>query len=119
MALSKGNLKSSQLWDFVEEVNQGIPVPPFDLVLLLLRLRHAIHVVFGGSDLQPLTTGEFSLVEGIISGRFEIPSAKEAKALLEGAVSSSQKKVKRKRLPDTRVVDNPQGLQVEQSRGCL
>ena len=44
--------------------------------------------MFGGSDLQPLTTGEFSLVEEIMSGKFSIPSAKEAKALLEGVASS-------------------------------
>ena len=72
----------------VEEVNQGIPVPHLDLVLPVLCLRHAIHVVFGGSDLQPLTTGELSLVEEIMSGKFSMPSAKEAKALLEGAASS-------------------------------
>ena len=55
---------------------------------------------------------ELLLVEEIMSGKFSIPLAKEAKALLEGAASSSQKKEKkgkRKRstLPDTRVVDNP------------
>ena len=46
-----------------------------------------------------------------MSGRYGIPSAKEAKALLKGVVSSSQKKKgkrkkKRKRMPDTRVVDD-------------
>ena len=63
-------------------------------------------MVFRSSDLQPLTTGELSLVDEIMSGKFNIPLTKEAKALLEGAASSSQKK-KRKRstIPDTRVVD--------------
>ena len=75
----------------------------------LLRLQHAIHVVFGGSNLQQLMVDELSLVEYMVKGKLGIPSAKEAKALLEGAASSSQKKGKRKRpaLPDTRVVDDP------------
>ena len=50
VALSKENLKSSQLWVFVEG-RQGIPVFPVDLFLPLLCLRHSIHVVFGGSNL--------------------------------------------------------------------
>ena len=110
VALSETNLRSSRMWAFVEE-SQGIPVLPVDFVLPLLRLRHAIHVVFGGSDLQPLTVEELSLVEDMVKGKLGIPSAKEAKALLEGAASSSQKKGKRKRGPqvDTRVVDDPEG----------
>ena len=67
VALSETNLRSSRLWAFVEE-SQGIPVLPVDFVLPLLRLRHAIHVVFGGSDLQPLTVEELSLVEDMMSG---------------------------------------------------
>ena len=51
VALSEENLQSSQLWEFVEE-KQGIPIIPIDFVLPLLYLRHAIHVVFGGNDLQ-------------------------------------------------------------------
>ena len=41
-----------------------------------------------------------------MSGKFSIPPTKEAKALLEGATSSSQK-MKRKRLTilDTKLVD--------------
>ena len=106
VVLSKENLRSSQLWLFVEEVNQGVPVLPLDLVLPILCLRLAIHVVFGGSDLQPLISGELSLVEEIMSGKFNIPSAKETKALLKGAASSSQKnKRKRLTLPNTRVVN--------------
>ena len=91
----------------MEEIGQGIHDLRLDLVLDVLHLRHAIHVVFGSSDLQPLTAGELSLAEEILSGMFNIPSAKEAKSLLEGVVSLSQKK-KRKRstLPDTKVVDN-------------
>ena len=59
-------------------------------------------MVFGSSELQPLTARELSLVEKIISGKFGIPSAKEAKALLEDVLIASQKKGKRKRpsLPD-------------------
>ena len=47
----------------------------------------------------------------MVKGKLGILSAKEAKALLEGATSSSHKKGKRKRLdlPDTRVVDDPEG----------
>ena len=113
VALSEENLKSSQLWAFVEEVNQGIPVPPLDLVLPLLYLRHAIHVLFEGSDLQPLTTGELSLVEEIMSSMYGIPCSKEAKALLEGVASSSQKKKgRRKRLPYTRVMDDPKAYKL-------
>ena len=50
VALSEVNLRSSRLWAFIEE-NQGIHVLPVDFVLPLIHLRHAIHVVFGGSDL--------------------------------------------------------------------
>ena len=50
VALLEENLRLSQLWDFVE-VNQGIPIPPLDLVLPLLRLWHAIHIVFKASNL--------------------------------------------------------------------
>ena len=47
-----------------------------------------------------------------MSGKYGIPSAKEAKALLEGAASSLQKKEKKRKrkrstLSDTRVVDDP------------
>ena len=110
VAFSGENLKSSRLWAFVEEI-QGIPILPVDLVLPILHLRHAIHVTFGGSDLQLLTLDELLLVESLMSGSFSIPSAKEAKALLKGATSSSQKEKKRKRqaLPDTWVVDDLEG----------
>ncbi|KAL5544751.1 hypothetical protein UlMin_008535 [Ulmus minor] len=109
VALSEENLKASGLWAFVEE-RQGTPALPLDFVLPILRLRHAIHVTFGGCDLFPLTTDELSLVKGMMSGNFNIPSAKEAKQLLKGAASSSQKEKKRKRgpLPNTRVVNNPE-----------
>ena len=93
--LSEVNLKSSRLWAFVEE-SQGIPILPVDFVLPLLHLRHAIHVVFGGNNLQPLMVEELSLVEDMMRGKFGISSAKEARALLEGTASSSQKKGKRK-----------------------
>ena len=88
VALSEENLRSSGLWAFVEE-RQGTPALPLDLVLPILCLRHAIHVTFGGCDLQPLTFDELSLVDGLMSGKFSIPSAKEARALLKGAASSS------------------------------
>ena len=60
--------------------------------------------------MQPLTVEELSLVEDLMSGKLSIPSAKEAKALMKGAMSSSQREKKRKRvaLPDTRVVDDPE-----------
>ena len=107
------NLKSSWLWAFVEE-SQGIPISPNDLVLPLLHLRHAIHLVFRGSDLQPLMVEELSLVEDIMSGKFCIPSAK---ALLKDAVSSSQKERKRKRLSllDTGVMDDPEGYKMSKA----
>ena len=48
---------------------------------------------------------ELSFVEGLMSGKFSIPFAKEARALLKGTVSSLQKEKNRKRkrqnLPDT------------------
>ena len=46
-----------------------------------------------------------------MSGKFSISSTKEARVLLKGAASSSQKEKKRKRqvFPDTRVVDDPEG----------
>ena len=88
IALSKENLWASHLWSTVE-VEKSTHVPPLDLILPLLHLRHAIHVVFGGSDLQPLTAEELLLVEEIISGKLGIPLAKEARTLLESATSSS------------------------------
>ena len=88
VAFSEENLKASRLWAFVEE-RQGILVLPIDLVLPILRLRYAIHVTFGGSDLQPLMVEELSLVEGLMSGKFSISSAKEARALLKCTASSS------------------------------
>ena len=69
----------------------------------------------GGSDLQPLTVEELSLVEEIMSGKFSILLAKEAKALLEDAASSSQKKGKSKRLPDTKVVDDPEAYKLSKA----
>ena len=61
--------------------------------------------------MQQLTIEEFLLVEDLMSGKLSIPLDKEAKDLMKGAASSSQKEKKRKRsaLPDTRVVDDPQG----------
>ncbi|KAL5573130.1 hypothetical protein UlMin_022727 [Ulmus minor] len=118
VALSKENLKASGLWSFVEE-RQGTPALPLDFLLPILRLRHAIHVTFGGCELYPLTPDELSLVEGMMSGKFSIPFAKEAKQLLKGAASSSQKEKKRKRgpLPDTRVVDDPEAY--KQSKAAV
>ena len=64
--------------------------------------------------MQPLTVEELSLVEDIMSGKFSISSAKEDRALLKGATSSSQKEKKRKRssLLNTRVVDDPVGYKM-------
>ena len=117
IALSEENLKASGLWAFVEE-RQGTPALPLDFLLPILRLRYAIHVTFGGCDLYPLTADELCLVEGMMSGRFSIPSAKDAKKLLKSAASSSQKEKKRKRavLADTRVVDDPEAY--KQSRAA-
>ena len=66
--------------------------------------------------MRPLTVEELSLAEDPMSGRISIPSAKEAKALMKGAASSSQREKKRNRaaLPDTRVVDDPEAY--KQSR---
>ena len=64
------------------EERQGTPALPLDLVLPILYLQHVIHVTFGGCELQPLTLDELSLVEGLMSGKFSISSAKEARALL-------------------------------------
>ena len=65
-----------------------------------------------------LTPDELSLVEGMMSGKFSIPSAKEAKKLLKGAGISSQKEKKRKRGPlvDTRVINDPEAY--KQSRAA-
>ena len=67
--------------------------------------------------LQPFTFDELSLVEDMMSGKFNIPSAKEAKALLKGTASLSQKEKKRKRLAllDTRVVDDPKGYRLSKA----
>ena len=60
--LSEARLRSSHLWNFVEEVQQGIYAPPFELILHILCLRHAIHVVYRGSNMQLLTSDKLSLV---------------------------------------------------------
>lgn len=83
VALSEENLRASQLWAFVEE-RPGTAGLPVDLLLTLLRLRHSIHVVFGGSDLRPLTVEELLLAEDLMSGWINIPSAKEAKVMIKG-----------------------------------
>ena len=72
VALLEENLWETHLWSSVE-VEQGIPVLPLNLILPLLCLQHAIHLVFGSTELQPLTTRELSLVEEIMSGKFHIP----------------------------------------------
>ena len=78
VVLLEANLRANHLWSFVEEVEQGILVPPLDLILPILQLQHAIHVIYGSSDLQPLTAEELLLVEDIMSEKFSFPSAKEA-----------------------------------------
>ncbi|KAL5573741.1 hypothetical protein UlMin_023338 [Ulmus minor] len=120
VALSEENLRASRLWDFVEE-RPGIAAIPVDFVLNLLRLRHSIHIVFGGSDLRPLTVEEFSLAEDLMSGRINIPSAKEAKQMMKGAASSSQREKKRKRvvLADTRVVDDPEAYKLSKAEAAV
>ena len=47
VVLSKPRLRASHLWNFVEEVQQGSLIPPLKLLLLILYLRHVIHVVYG------------------------------------------------------------------------
>ena len=68
--------------------------------------------------MQPLTVEELSLVEDLMSRKLSIPSAKEAKALMKGAASSSQKERKRKKsaLPDTRVVDDPEAYKKSKAK---
>ena len=109
VALSEENLRASRLWAFVEK-RPGIAALLVNLLLTLLQLRHSLHVVFGGNDLRPLMVEELSLVEDLMSGRISISWAKEAKALMKGAASLSQREKKRKRvaLPNTRVVDDPE-----------
>ena len=70
--------------------------------------------------MQPLTVEELSLVVEIMSGKLGISSAKEARALLEGAASSSQNKGKRKRLalPDTRVMDDLEGYKLSKAEAA-
>ena len=67
--------------------------------------------------MQPLTVKELSLVEDLMSWKLSIPSAKEAKVLMKGAASLSQKERKRKRsdLPDTRVVDDPEAYKMSKA----
>ena len=78
VVLSEARLRSSHLWKFFKDVQQGILVPPIDLIFPILHLRHAIHVVHRGSDVQPLTADELSFVEEIMSKKFSFPFAKEA-----------------------------------------
>ena len=85
VALFEENLRVSRLWAFVEE-RPGTDAFPIELLFTLLRLRLSIHVVFGGSDLRPLTVEELSLTEDLMSGKLRISLAK---ALMKGATSSS------------------------------
>ena len=71
--------------------------------------------------MQPLTVDELSLVEGLMSEKFNIPSAKETKALLKGAVSSLHREKKRKMpaLPDSLVVDDPKSYRMKKVETAL
>ena len=71
-------MRASHLWNFVEEVEQGILTHPLKLIFPL-RLWHAIHVVHGGSDLQPLTPKELLFIEDIMCAKFSFLSTKEAR----------------------------------------
>ena len=93
-------MRESYLWSFVEEVKQCIPVPPLELIFPLLRRWHTIHIVHGGSSLQPLTPEELSLIKEIMSGKFSYPSAKEARWL-----KTSDNKRKRP-LVDTSIIND-------------
>ena len=76
-------------------------VPPslLELILPILCLRHAIHVVYKGSNLYPLTEEELSLVEEIMSRKFSLPFVKEA--------LKQRKMEKRKQaLPEMSVLDD-------------
>ncbi|KAL5580186.1 hypothetical protein UlMin_012628 [Ulmus minor] len=57
----------------------------------------------------------------LMSGRINIPSAKEAKLMMKGAASSSQREKKRKRvvLADTRVVDDPEACKLSKAEAAL
>ena len=77
VVLLEQNLRVSHFWSFLEEVEQGILVPPLELIFPILRLQHAIHVVYGSNELQSLTTEELSLVEDIMSRKSNFPSDKE------------------------------------------
>ena len=81
-------------------MEQGIPIPLLQLIVPLLRLRHVIHLICGGSNLQPLTPKELSFIDEIMSGKFSYPSVKEARRLRK-----SEKKRKRA-LVDTFFIDN-------------
>ncbi|KAL5580129.1 hypothetical protein UlMin_012571 [Ulmus minor] len=56
----------------------------------------------------------------LMSGRINIPSAKEAKLMMKGAASSSQREKKRKRvvLADTRVVDDPEAYKLSKAEAA-
>ncbi|KAL5563464.1 hypothetical protein UlMin_033211 [Ulmus minor] len=56
----------------------------------------------------------------LMSGRINIPSAKEAKQMMKGAASSSQREKKRKRvvLADTRVVDDPEAYKLSKAEAA-
>ena len=97
----------SHLWNFVEEVQQGTPIPPLNFLVPILHLGHTIHVVYGECYLQPLTHDKLSLVEDFMSGNFSFPLAKDAMRLMKG---NGEKKRKRQLL-DMSNVDRVTGAQ--------
>ena len=105
MVMSKLRLRESHLRNFVEEVQQGIPVPPLKFVLPILRLRHTIHIVHGECSLQPLTPNDLLLIEELMAGGFSFPSANEA---LKQWKSESERK---KLLSDTPHIERVNGMQ--------
>ena len=78
--LSEAHLKEIHLWNHVSGIQISIHFPPTKLSLYILRLRHAIHLVYGESSLQPLTLEELSFAEEVMKECFKFLSAKEALA---------------------------------------
>ena len=114
--LESGSLRAmcarKHLWSHVEDIQRGIYIPPLKLMLYILRLCHVIHLVHGECSIQPLTPKDFSFAEELMKGFFKFPIAKEASLKKKG-----ESKKKRKRQPDTSLVDqvtsgrlNPTGL---------
>ena len=75
--LAESNLRTSHLWAGVEAIQRGIPFPSLKQTWDVLLSRYCNHIIFGESELNPLTIGEFALAESLMK-KLTVPSTSES-----------------------------------------